>query len=145
MATVLGLRRTSALDSEMIAVGCGPIPGIRGRTPDGEWNEAAIVEWAQSELLDVVKALCGMVNEDRRLSSQLDELMTEMARLHAELEREIARGMAFKAEGKMLRMMRSTAASWALSSNSGGWLPMGARLRRRDWKRPVRIFAEPMT
>jgi acetylornithine deacetylase/succinyl-diaminopimelate desuccinylase-like protein len=34
-----------------------------------------------------------MVNEDRRLSSQLDELRAERARLQAELEREVARGI----------------------------------------------------
>jgi hypothetical protein len=73
MATGLGLRRTKALDSEMIAVGYEPIPGIRRRIPDSDVNETsriwAIVESAHPELLDVVRQLFGTVNEDRRLSS----------------------------------------------------------------------------
>jgi hypothetical protein len=88
----------------MIAAGCGPIPGIRGRIPDSEVDETAriwaIVESAHSELLDVVKELFGMVNEDRRLWSQLDEFRAERARLHAELEREVARGIGVQGGGE---------------------------------------------
>jgi hypothetical protein len=95
MAIVLGLSRTEALDSEMVAAGYEPIPGIRRRIPDSEVNETAriwaIVESAHPELLDVVRQLVGMVNEDRRLSSQLDDIRVEKARLQAELEREFAR------------------------------------------------------
>jgi hypothetical protein len=88
----------------MIAVGCGPIPGIRERIPDSEVSETArilaIVESAHSELLDVVKELFGMVNEDRTLSSQLDELRAERARLQAELGREVARGIGVQGGGE---------------------------------------------
>jgi hypothetical protein len=104
MATSLGLRRKDALDSEMIAVGYAPIHGIPGRIPDSEVNETAriwaMVVSAPPEMLDVVRQLFGMVNEDRRLSSRLDGLRAERARLHAELEREVARGIGFEGGGE---------------------------------------------
>jgi hypothetical protein len=73
ITTVLGSSGTEALDSEMVAVGYEPIPGIRGRNPDSEVNETAriwaIVESAHSELLDVIRQLFGMGNEYRKLSA----------------------------------------------------------------------------
>jgi hypothetical protein len=92
-----------ALDNEMIAVGYGPIPGIRGRIPDFEVNEAAriwgIVESAHPELLDVVKQLLGMVNDYRILSSERGELRAERARLRAWIRTEVRRESGVRGGG----------------------------------------------
>jgi hypothetical protein len=104
MTTGLGLRRIDALDSEMIAVGYAPIHGIPGRIPDSEVNETAriwaIVESAHPEMLNVVRRLSGMVDEARILSSQMDELRAEIARLQAELKREVPRGIGDQGGGE---------------------------------------------
>jgi hypothetical protein len=53
------------LDNEIVAVGCAPIPGLRGRSPDGEVKEAGrmwgIVESAHPDMVRQIVEPAGRV------------------------------------------------------------------------------------